>query len=239
MPDVVEELSVVHKPVTVKEEHDWSVFHNRENGVTQWVVHSWWLSVVVGNLDSLGKSLVENDDGGHKEHNWHTKSVQHGQEGDVEGVGINEVNWHIFSEVNGFVGLNGPLSGDEWVTFAFLVNTLLQFTNDWFLDDIDIWHESLDEECSDDLETDIHVPLRHVVREWTIEYLPELLRVELLHIGIYNQNNESGIEELTKESTFYDGTFLLRDSIFTDPAYKFDDAKFKDCIDDNNDNCNR
>lgn len=54
VPYVVEELFVVHQPVSVEEEHKWSVLHDREDRVAEGVVHSWWLSVVVSVLMNLG-----------------------------------------------------------------------------------------------------------------------------------------------------------------------------------------
>ena len=148
------------------------------------------------------------------------------------------MNWHIFSEVNSFVSLDSSLASDEWITLAFLVNTLFKFSNDGFLHDINVWHQTLYEICGDNLKTDIHIPLGHVIGEWTIESLPEFLRLELLQVGVYNKNNEPSVEELTQESTLYDGSFLLRYSILTNPADKHDDTKLQDCIDNNNNDSN-
>jgi hypothetical protein len=89
-------------------------------------LHSWWLSVIVSNLDSFGKSLVGHNDSSHWEHNWHTKSVQHSQESDVEAIGILEMDGHVLAKVNTFVSLKGSLSSCEWISFAFHVNLILK-----------------------------------------------------------------------------------------------------------------
>lgn len=129
MPNVIEKLSVIHQPETVEEKHQWSVLHDGQHGVTQGVVHCWWLSVVVGHLNSFSETLVLKDDCCHWEHDWHSESIQHGKESDVEAIRILEVNWHVLSKVNSFVGLNCPFAGRKWI-FAFLIHFLFQFTND-------------------------------------------------------------------------------------------------------------
>jgi hypothetical protein len=60
----------------------------------------------------------------------------------------------------------------------------------------------------------------------------------LLHVSVYNENNESSIEELSQEGSLDDRSFLLTHSILTNPAYESDDDFLKDSIDDNNNNGN-
>lgn len=119
------------------------------------------------------------------------------------------MNWHLFTSVSSFVNLDCSSSSNKWIFFAFLHNTDLESRNDYFLNNIDVWHQTLYKESCHDLETYIKIPLRHVIREWTVNYLPEFLWVELLHVGIHNQNNEPCIEKLSKECTFDNGSFLL------------------------------
>ena len=71
--------------------------YNDKNGVAQGVVHSWWLPVVVSNLHSLAESLVSKDDHSHWEHDWHAQSVEHGQESNVQAIGVLEMDWHLFA----------------------------------------------------------------------------------------------------------------------------------------------
>ena len=148
------------------------------------------------------------------------------------------MNWHVFTKVNSFVHLNRSLSSSEWISRAFCVNSTFQFKNDRLLDNIDIWHETLDKISSDDLESYIDIPLWHVIGEWTVESFPEFLWFELLQVSIYNEDNESSVKELTKESTFNNLTFLQRDCIFTNPTYKSDNTFLQNGIDHNNDNSN-
>ena len=60
----------------------------------------------------------------------------------------------------------------------------------------------------------------------------------LLHICIYDKNNETSIEELTNEGTFDDGRLLLTYSIFSDPSYQCNNYFFNNCIDSNDNNSN-
>lgn len=62
--------------------------------------------------------------------------------------------------------------------------------------------------------------------------------VELSHVGVHNQYNETCVKELTKEGSFDDGTFLLRYSILTNPRYKQDYALFQNGVNGNDDNGN-
>jgi len=79
------------------------------------------------------------------------------------------MDWHIFTIINGFVCLDSPLSGLEWVTRSFSVSSCLKFTNNRFLNDINEWHNTLYSVCGNDLYTDFDIPLGQVIREWSIE----------------------------------------------------------------------
>jgi len=127
------------------------------------------------------------------------------------------MDWHILTHVHSFIGLKGSLSSSKWISFAFLIDSLFKFSNDGFLDDIDVGHETLYSISRNNLESYIYVPLWHVVREWTVKSFPEFLGFELLQVCINDENNETSVEELTKESTFDDLTFLSRYGIFTNP----------------------
>lgn len=64
------------------------------------------------------------------------------------------------------------------------------------------------------------------------------MRVELRHISIHNQDNETSIEELSNEGSFDDRTFLLRHRVLADPWYEEHDQLFKDDVDTNDDTSN-
>ena len=136
------------------------------------------------------------------------------------------MNWHLLSNINGFVCLNCSFRCSKWIARAFCINSSFQFKDNWFFYNINVWHQTLNCISNNDLETNINEPLRQVVREWTIESFPEFFRFKLLQIGIYNQNNKTCVEELTKESTFDNRTFLLRNCIFTNPRYKSYNSHF-------------
>ena len=110
VPFVLKELLIIHQPISIEQKENWSIFQDCQYRVTQRVVHCWWLSVVVSNLDSLTESLVGNNDHGHWVHDWHTESIKHSEEGNIESIRVFEMNWHIFSKIYTFVSLDGSLS---------------------------------------------------------------------------------------------------------------------------------
>ena len=105
-------------------------------------------------------------------------------------------------------------------------------------DYVNVWHHTLYCVCDDDLQTYIHVPLWHIVSERSIKRFPELLWVELRHVGVYNQDDETSIEELSYEGSFDDGTLLLRHGIFTNPGDEQYDDLFQDDVNTNDNSCN-
>lgn len=62
--------------------------------------------------------------------------------------------------------------------------------------------------------------------------------MELLHVSIHNQYDESSIEELSNKGSFYDCAFLLWQSILTDPCDKQYNDLLKNDIDTNDDTSN-
>ena len=96
-------------------------------------------------------------------------------------------------------------------------NPLFKFHDYCFLNNVDVWHKTLDCVSGDDFETDIHVPLRHIVRKWTIKCFPEFSWSELLQICIHNENDKTCVEELTNEGTLNNRSFLLGNCIFANP----------------------
>lgn len=58
-------------------------------------------------------------------------------------------------------------------------------------------------------------------------------------VSIDNQNNETCVEELTKECTFNHSCFLLTDSVLTNPIDEGDHNFLQDCVDSNNNDCDR
>jgi hypothetical protein len=62
--------------------------------------------------------------------------------------------------------------------------------------------------------------------------------MELLHVSIYNKDDESRVEKLTKECTFYDRTLLLGYSVLADPRHEQNNTLFQNCVDGNNNHGN-
>lgn len=62
--------------------------------------------------------------------------------------------------------------------------------------------------------------------------------MELRHVGIYNQDNETGVEELSYEGSLNDWTLLLGHGILTDPSDKQHNDLLKHNIDTNNNSGN-
>lgn len=58
-------------------------------------------------------------------------------------------------------------------------------------------------------------------------------------VSIDNQNNETRVEELTKECTFNNSCFLLTDSVLTNPTNEGHHNFLQDCVDRNNNDCDR
>lgn len=127
------------------------------------------------------------------------------------------MNRHVFSQIYCLVRLNSSFACLKWIARAFCINTLFKFHDYCFLNNVDVWHKTLDCVSGDDFETDIHVPLRHVVRKWTIKCFPEFSWSELLQICIHNENDKTCVEELTYEGTLNNRSFLLGNCIFANP----------------------
>lgn len=148
------------------------------------------------------------------------------------------MNWHIFSKIHTLVGLEGSLAGAEGVSAALGVDSAFELQNYGLLHDVDVGHQTLHQVSSNDLQSHVQVPLGHVVREWTIEWSPEFLWLELSQIGVHNKNNKPSIEELAQESSFDNLTFLLRDRVFSNPTDKSNHALLQNSVDHNNDHGN-
>ena len=124
---------------------------------------------------------------------------------------------HVEANVHEFVILDGARLGLVHVARAAGVVPLLNPTHTRLDNDVDVWHHTLHSVCDNDLQADIHVPLGHVIGKWTIESFPEFVWVELRHIGVHNQDNETSIEELAYEGSLDDRALLLRHGILTNP----------------------
>jgi hypothetical protein len=148
------------------------------------------------------------------------------------------VNLPLFSSINSFVSLYSVTSGLESIARAFLIQTNFQTKHHTFLYNINVWHDTLYQIGSDNLEADVYEPLRVVVIERTFKGLPKLSRIVLTHIGIHNQYDESGVEKLTNESAFYDTRLLLTYCIFSDPANESHNDLLDNRINGNNYNGN-
>lgn len=114
------------------------------------------------------------------------------------------MDWHVGADIHEFVASDGSSSGNIGIARTFRIIPCLCPSHSRLNKDVYVWHHTLYCICNDDLETYIHVPLWHIISEWTIECFPELLWVELRHVGIYNQDNETGVEELSYEGSLND-----------------------------------
>lgn len=126
----------------------------------------------------------------------------------------------------------------EPVSGAFIVKTGFQFGHNSFFYHIYIRHHTLYQISGDDFKTYVNVPLRCIIIERTIEYLPEFFGFVLTHIGIYDQDDKPCVEELTKECSFNYSCFLLTDCVLTNPTNKSYDNFLKNSVDDDNNDGN-
>jgi len=119
------------------------------------------------------------------------------------------VNLPFFTGPNGNILLHGDFLGLKSISTTSRVKACNQFEKNEFLDQIDVGHETLNCICNDDFKTNIDIPLRHVVIEWTLEDFKEFLWVMLTQVSIHNQNDEPSVEELSNECTSNHLSFLL------------------------------
>lgn len=130
------------------------------------------------------------------------------------------MNWHVWSWINLFILLHGSAFSPIRITWTSCIQSNEEFFQDECNNYINKRHNTLNCVCCDNLNTYINIPLREIIRERTIKHFEESWRSLLIHICIHNQNNQSSIKELTKESSFYHWSFLLTNSVFTNPRYK-------------------
>jgi hypothetical protein len=101
---------------------------------------------------------------------------------------------------------------------------------------VDYWHDSVNDHCLEDCQAHIDVPFWSVILEGAVKELLQVMsnKVLIFQVSIDQQDQETGVEELSIEHTVGNQGLLFRFSVLTDPETELNDNSFENNVHSNN-----
>lgn len=201
IPVVTKYLMIVQHPICIEEHAKWGILKYLVCLVSYWVIHECCLGANVGHANTLTKTLLQQYDGGHWEHDWHANSIEAGDENNVQTISVQPTQ--IIDHVWSFV--NWHELKDVLASWFFLIATpsgvqkLGKFYIEKLRDNIYIRQSHHNHIRKQDLISNFTVPSRRIIRKFTIKHAPKLMWRVLFQICVQQDDNNTRIQEITNE----------------------------------------
>jgi hypothetical protein len=230
-------LLIGDHPVSVQKEENWSPSQNLDSVLGKLVVKGWWQLVVVGNFVSLTEPDEDQREESDWEENWHSNTVEHGHENDVQNSRVLEVDDISWSTVQLNVSLHASLLSLVDIIrpgSVHLSEQPLLHPSDWHHH----WgHDHVKSHGVNHQVTNVVKPKWRIVVVVAVEQSSEELTL-LGEVSEHKKRHESCVEELSNEYPVSNVGHLLGLSVMSNPLDEADSDGLQNTVDNNKHNRN-
>lgn len=231
-------LLIGDHPVSIQKEKNWSPSQDFDSVHGELVVKRWWQLVVVSDFVSLAEPDEDQREKCNWEKDWHSNTVEHGDENDVKDTRVLEVDDVSWSTIQINIALHTGLLGLVNVighASVHLSEEPLLHPSNWHHH----WcHNHVKTHGINHQVTDVIKPEWRVVVVVAVEQASEELTL-LSEVGEHKKWHEGCIKELSNEHPVSNVHHLLRLSIVSNPLDVVDGDCLQNTIDNNKNKRNR
>jgi len=145
--------------------------------------------------------LVKEVKGSEDKQKWHSHSIHASDEDDIENSWVFEMNNILLSAVKIFILGHWSFFSIVDISSEFIVKSSLHPWNHEASSKSNVWQDRVNEHSIHNFMTYICVPKWHVIVIIFVNILCDEFWFMLSHIGINEQENDTGVQELSVENS--------------------------------------